>query len=67
MPPGNLFVDCTTKKEDHVDLNKLRVRLATLRDACLAKLPPCEATFTQQYFHPVRPPSLSMSCDPHYR
>jgi hypothetical protein len=32
---------------DHVDLNKLRVRLATLRDACLAKLPPCEATFTQ--------------------
>ena len=29
------------------DLNKLRVRLATLRDACLAKLPPCEATFTQ--------------------
>jgi hypothetical protein len=28
-------------KEDHVDLNKLRVRLATLRDACLAKLPPC--------------------------
>lgn len=34
-------------KEDHVDLNKLRVRLATLRDACLAKLPPCEATFTQ--------------------
>jgi hypothetical protein len=34
-------------KEDHVDFNKLRVRLATLRDACLAKLPPCEATFTQ--------------------
>jgi hypothetical protein len=34
-------------KEDHVDLNKLKVRLATLRDACLAKLPPCEATFTQ--------------------
>ena len=34
-------------KEDHVDLNKLTVRLATLRDACLAKLPPCEATFTQ--------------------
>jgi hypothetical protein len=34
-------------KEDHVDLNKLRVRLATLGDACLAKLPPCEATFTQ--------------------
>ena len=34
-------------KEDHVDLNKLRVRLATLRDACLAKLPPCQATFTQ--------------------
>jgi hypothetical protein len=34
-------------KEDHVELNKLRVRLATLRDACLAKLPPCEATFTQ--------------------
>jgi hypothetical protein len=34
-------------KEDHVDLNKLRVRLVTLRDACLAKLPPCEATFTQ--------------------
>ena len=34
-------------KEDHVDLNKLRVRLATLRDACLAKLPPCEATFTR--------------------
>ena len=33
-------------KEDHVDHNKLRVRLATLRDACLAK-PPCEATFTQ--------------------
>ena len=31
-------------KEDHVDLNKLRVRLATLRDACLAKLPPCEAS-----------------------
>ena len=27
-------------KEDHIDLNKLR-------DACLAKLPPCEATFTQ--------------------
>ena len=38
MPPVNLFVDCTTK---------LRVRLATLKDACLAKLPPCEATFTQ--------------------
>ena len=37
-------------KEDHVDLNKLRVRLATLRDACLAKLPPCEATFTQHVF-----------------
>ena len=34
-------------KEEHVDLNTLRVRLATLRDACLAKLPPCEATFTQ--------------------
>jgi hypothetical protein len=34
-------------KEDHVDLNKLKVRLATLRDACLAKPPPCEATFTQ--------------------
>jgi hypothetical protein len=34
-------------KEDHVDLNKLRVRLATLMDACLAKLPPWEATFTQ--------------------
>ena len=34
-------------KEDHADLNKLRVRLATLRDACLAKLPPCEVTFTQ--------------------
>ena len=34
-------------KEDHVDLNKLSVRLATLRDSCLAKLPPCEATFTQ--------------------
>jgi hypothetical protein len=28
----------------HVDLNKLRVRLATLKDACLAKLPPCEVT-----------------------
>ena len=38
MPPVNSFVDCTTK---------LRVRLATLRDACLTKLPPCEATFTQ--------------------
>ena len=50
MPPGNLFVDYDQKgklKEDHVDLNKLRVRLATLRDACLANLPPCEATFTQ--------------------
>ena len=34
-------------KKDHVDLNKLRVGLATLRDACLAKLPPCEVTFTQ--------------------
>ena len=34
-------------KEDHVDLSKLGVRLATLRDACLAKLPPCEDTFTQ--------------------
>ena len=34
-------------KEDHVDLSKLRVKLATLRDACLVKLPPCEATFTQ--------------------
>jgi hypothetical protein len=32
-------------KAGHVDLNKLRVRLATLKDACLAKLPPCEATF----------------------
>ena len=29
-----------------LDLNKLRVRLATLRDACLANLPPCEVTFT---------------------
>jgi hypothetical protein len=43
-------------KEDHVDFNKLWVRLATLRDACLAKLPPCEDTFTQHvlrggYFH----------------
>jgi hypothetical protein len=45
-----LQIECTEKgklKEDHVDLDKLRVRLATLRDACLAKLPPCEATFTQ--------------------
>jgi hypothetical protein len=34
-------------KAGHVDLNKLRVRLATLKDACLAKLPTCEATFRQ--------------------
>jgi hypothetical protein len=34
-------------KAGHVDLNKLRVRLATLKDACLTKLPPCEATFRQ--------------------
>lgn len=27
------------------DLNQLRVRLATRKNACLAKLPPCEATF----------------------
>jgi ribosomal 50S subunit-associated protein YjgA (DUF615 family) len=45
MPPANLFVDYDQKGkliEDHVDLKKLRVRLATLRDACLAKLPPCD-------------------------
>jgi hypothetical protein len=30
-------------KKDHVDLNKVRVRLATLRDACLAKLALCDS------------------------
>ena len=29
------------------NLNKLRTRLATVKSACLAKLPPCEATFKQ--------------------
>ena len=32
-------------KAGHVHLNKLRAMLATLKDACLAKLPPCIATF----------------------
>ena len=29
------------------NLNKLRTRLATVKSACFAKLPPCEATFKQ--------------------
>jgi hypothetical protein len=46
-------------KEDHVDLNKLRVRLATLRNACLAKLPPCEATSTQHVLRVVSHPVMA--------
>jgi hypothetical protein len=50
-------------KEDHVDLNKLRVRLATLRESCLAKLPPCEATSLQikicMTAHVAKPPMKS--------
>jgi hypothetical protein len=34
-------------KAGHVDLNKLRVMLATLKDTCSAKHPPCGATFRQ--------------------
>jgi hypothetical protein len=34
------------KAEDE-NMNKLRIRLATVKSACLAKLPPCEATFKQ--------------------
>ena len=34
------------KAEDE-NLNKLRTRLATVKSACFAKLPPCEATFKQ--------------------
>jgi hypothetical protein len=30
-----------------LNLNKLRTRLATVKSACLAKLPSCEATFKQ--------------------
>ena len=37
---------CKIKAEDE-NLNKLRTRLATVKSACLAKLPPCEATFKQ--------------------
>jgi hypothetical protein len=36
------------KAEDE-NLNKLRTRLATVKSACFAKLPPCEATFKQQF------------------
>jgi hypothetical protein len=32
---------------DYSNLNKFRVRLATKKEASLAKLPPCEATFHQ--------------------
>jgi hypothetical protein len=31
-------------KAQDENLNKLRTRLATVKSACLAKLPPCEAT-----------------------
>jgi hypothetical protein len=34
------------KAEDE-NLNKLRTRLATVKSACFAKLPPCEAIFKQ--------------------
>jgi hypothetical protein len=34
-------------RADYSNLNKFRVRLATKKEASLAKLPPCEATFHQ--------------------
>jgi hypothetical protein len=34
-------------KAEDKNLNKLRTRLATVKRACFAKLPPCEATFKQ--------------------
>jgi hypothetical protein len=41
---------------DYSNLNKFRVRLATKKEASLAKLPPCEATFHQ---HVLRAYGLS--------
>jgi hypothetical protein len=34
-------------RADYSNLNKVRVRLATKKEASLAKFPPCEATFHQ--------------------
>ena len=34
-------------KTEDKNLNRLRIRLATVKRACLATLPPCEATFKQ--------------------
>ena len=35
------------RRADYSNLNKFRVQLATKKEASLAKLPPCEATFYQ--------------------
>ena len=41
-------------KAGHVDLNKLRVRLATLlKNACLAKLPPLRSNLPEAYIESV--------------
>jgi hypothetical protein len=49
------------KAEDE-NLNKLRTRLATVKSACLAKLPPCEATFKQHVLRASLQTYVWMSC-----
>jgi hypothetical protein len=44
------------------NLNKLRTRLATVKSACLAKLPPCEATFKQHVLRASLQTYVWMSC-----
>ena len=48
-------------KNLHSDLNKMRVKLATTKDASLAKLPPCESTFTQHLLRASLQTSIWMS------
>ena len=49
------------KAEDE-NLNKLRTRLATVKSACLAKLPSCEATFKQHVLRASLKIYVWMSC-----
>ena len=44
---ASLYDQKAKLRADYSNLNKFRVRLATKKEASLAKLPPCEATFHQ--------------------
>jgi hypothetical protein len=51
---ASLYDQKAKLRADYSNLNKFRVRLATKKEASLAKLPPCEVTFHHSEFIEIR-------------